>query len=153
MIAVLVIYVNSIAPIIVGVFLDRFQELFLSHAAVAIVQILLFTIFIYFILVPITNTLRAEQTIQLEIFLAAPIKPSDVILGEYLGILPLYTILITIVSGFFTALLRPFGLDYNQLAFIILLFVVTFLTALWIGTIIAALLRARLSKTEHGRDI
>jgi hypothetical protein len=153
MVGVLAIYVNSIAPAVIGLFLDRFQALLLSHAAVAIIRILLFTIFIYFMLVPITNTLRAEQTMQLEIFLAAPVKSSDVILGEYLGVLPLYAILITIVSGFFTALLRPLGLDYNQLAFTILIFVVTFLSALWIGTVIAALLRARLGKTAHGRDI
>jgi hypothetical protein len=152
-VGLLAIYVNSIAPAVVSVFLDTFQGLLLSHAAIAIIQILLFTIFIYFILVPITNTLRTEQTIQLEIFLAAPITPSDVILGEYLGVLPLYTILITIVSGFFTALLRPLGLDYNQIALTILIFIITFLSALWIGTVIAALLRARLGKTAQGRDI
>jgi hypothetical protein len=40
-----------------------------------------------------------------------------------------------------------------QIAIIIIIFVVTFLSALWIGTVIAAILRTKLGKTARGRDI
>jgi hypothetical protein len=117
------------------------------------VQIILFIVFIYFIMIPITDTLREEQTGQLEIFLAAPIKPSDVLLGEFLGEMPFYVIFVTVIIGFFTAVLNPLGLDMVQIAIIIIIFVVTFLSALWIGTVIAAILRTKLGKTARGRDI
>jgi hypothetical protein len=152
-IGLLVVYVAFIAPAFVSLFIDDFLALLLSQNAVAMVQIILFIVFIYFIMIPITDTLREEQTGQLEIFLAAPIKPSDVLLGEFLGEMPFYVIFVTVIIGFFTAVLNPLGLDMVQIAIIIIIFVVTFLSALWIGTVIAAILRTRLGKTARGRDI
>jgi hypothetical protein len=152
-IGLLAVYVAFIAPAFVSLFIDDFLILLLSQAAVATVQIILFMIFIYFIMLPVTDTLREEQTGQLEIFLAAPIKPSDVLLGEFLGEMPYYAIFITVITGFFTAILNTLGLDLAQTAIIIIIFVVTFLSAIWIGTVIAAILRTKLGKTARGRDI
>ena len=152
-IGLLAVYVAFIAPAIVNLFIDDFLPFILSKVAVAMIQIILFMIFIYFMIIPITDTLREEQTGQLEIFLAAPIKPSDVLLGEFLGEMPFYAIFVTVIIGFFTAVLNPLGLDLVQVAIIIIIFVVTFLSALWIGTVIAAILRTRLGKTARGRDI
>ncbi len=152
-IGLLAVYVAFIAPAVVSLFIDDFLAFFLSQAAVAMVQITLFMIFFYFIIIPITNTLKEVQTGQLEIFLAAPIRPSDVLLGEFLGVMPFYAIFVTVITGFFTAVLNPLGLDMVQIAIIIIIFVVTFFSALWIGTVIAALLRTRFGKTARGRDI
>lgn len=104
-------------------------------------------------IIPITNTLREEQAGQLEIFLAAPVKPSDVLLGKYLGDMPFYAIFIVIITGLFAGFLSPLGLDSLQLTIIVLIFVITFLSSLWIGTVIAALLRTRLGKTARGKDV
>ena len=152
-IGLLVVYVAFIAPAVVSLFIDDFLALILSQVAVAMMQIILFMIFIYFITSPVTDTLREGQTGQLEIFLAAPIKPSDVLLGEFVGNMPFYVIFITVITGLFTALLTPLGLDLVQIAIIILIFVVTSLLALWIGTVTAAILRTKLGKTARGKDI
>ena len=152
-IVLLAVYVAFIAPAIVNFFIDDLLAFFLSQVAVAMIQIILFMIFIYFMIFPISNTLKEVQTGQLEIFLAAPIKPSDVLLGEFLGVMPFYAIAVTVITGFFTAILNPLGLDMVQTAIIIIIFVVTFLSAIWIGTVIAALLRTKLGKTARGRDI
>ena len=152
-VGLLAVYVAFIAPAFVSFLIDDFLALLLSQAAIAMIQIILFTIFIYFMIIPITNALREENTGQLEIFLVAPLKPSDVLLGEFLGKMPFYAIFITVITGLFTAFLTPLGLDMAQLAIIIIIFVVTFLSALWIGTVFAAILRTRLGKTARGRDI
>jgi len=152
-IGLLTVYVAFIAPRFVSIFIDDFLALLLSQAAIAMVQIILFLIFIYFMIIPITDTLREAQTEQLEIFLAAPIKPSDVLLGEFLGQMPFYAIFVTVITGGLTAMLSPLGLDIIQLVIIIAIFVVTFLSAFWIGTVIAALLRTKFGKTTRGRDI
>jgi len=152
-IGLLAVYVAFIAPRLVGLFIDDFLAFFLSQAAVAMVQIILFMIFFYFIILPITYTLKEVQTGQLEIFLAAPIKPSDVLLGEFLGVMPFYAIAVTVIAGFFTAVMYPLGLDLVQIAIIIIIFVATFFSALWIGTVIAAILRTKLGKTARGKDI
>jgi len=152
-IGLLAVYVVFIAPAVVNLFIDDFLAFIISQVAVAMMQIILFMIFFYFIIIPITSTMKEVQTGQLEIFLAAPIKPSDVLLGEFLGVVPFYAIAVTVIAGFFTAALNPLGLDIVQMAIIILIFVVTLLSGLWIGTVITALLRTRLGKTARGRDI
>ncbi len=149
----LAVYVAFIAPSIVNLFLDDFLSLMLSQFALAMVQIVMFTIFIYFTIIPISSTLREAQAGQLEILLAAPVTSSDVLLGEFMGRLPFYAIFMSLIAGLFTALLNPLGLDSLQIAIIITMFVVIFLSALWVGNLIAALLRAKLGKTARGKDI
>lgn len=152
-IGLLAVYVAFIAPTLADLFIDEFLALILSQVAVAMVQVVLFMIFLYFTMIPITHTLREVQTGQLEIFLAAPIKPSDVLLGEFLGAMPFYAIAVTVIAGFFTALLTPLGLDLLQIAMILIIFIITFFSAIWIGTVFAAILRTRLGKMARGRDI
>jgi hypothetical protein len=152
-IGLLVVYVAFIAPGLANLFLDDFLAFLVSQAAIAVVQILLFIVFFYFLIIPITNTLKESQIGDIEIFLAAPIRPSDVLLGEFAGEMPFYAIIVTIITGFFTAVLLPMGLDWVQVAIIITIFAVTFFSALWIGTVVAAVLRTRLGKTARGRDI
>ena len=152
-IGLLAVYVVFIAPAVVNLFIDDFLAFIISQVAVAMMQIILFMIFFYSIIIPIISTLKEVQTAQLEIFLAAPIESSDVLLGEFLGVMPFYAIAVTVIAGLFTAALNPLGLDVAQIAIIVMIFVVTFFSALWIGTVIAALLRTKLGKTARGKDI
>jgi len=151
--AILAVYVVFIAPAFVSLFIEDFLAFILSQTAVAMMQIMLFMIFIYFMIIPITSTLREEQTVQLEIFLAAPVKPSDVLLGEFLGVMPFYAIFVTIITGGLVALMSPLGLDIIQMAIIVAIFIIVFLSGFWIGTVIAAVLRTKLGKTARGKDI
>ena len=126
-IGLLIVYVGIIAPAIVNPFIDDFLAFIITQAAVPLVQIMLFMFFFFMILFPISDTLREMQTEQIEIFLAAPVKPSDVLLGEFLGKMPFYAIAIAVLTGTFTAFMTPLGLDIAQIAIIIAVFVVTFL--------------------------
>ena len=152
-IGLLAIYVAFVAPAFVSVFVDEFVAFILSNTALAMMQIILFLLFIYFLIIPISSTLREEQTAQLEIFLAAPVTPGDVLLGEFLGQLPIYAIFVTIVTGALVALLSPLGLGIVQMVIIVVIFIITFFSGFWIGSVIAAVLRTRLGKTARGRDI
>jgi len=152
-IGLLAVYVLFVAPAVVGFFIDDFLVFIISVAAVPMVQIILFMFFFYLMLFPISDTLREVKTEQLEIFLSTPVKPSDVLLGEFLGKMPFYAIAITVITGTFTALLNPLGLDAVQNVIIIIVFVITFLSAIWIGTVIAAVLRTKLGKTVRGKDV
>jgi len=152
-IGLLAVYVVFLAPAFVGLFIDDFIAFILSQVALAMMPIIMFLFFFYLIILPITYTLQGMRAGQVEIFLAAPIKPSDVLLGEFLGVMPFYAIGITLIAGFFTAALSPLGLDVFQIAITVMIFVVTLLSALWIGTLIAALVRTRFAESARGRDI
>ncbi len=156
-IAILIVgvVVGVIAPAIANALVDALDvEGFLVSAyAIAMMQVVLFLFFFYFLLFPISNTLKDIETQEYEIFISAPIRPGDVLLGKFMGVLPLYAIGIAIITGFFTAFLIPLGIDFIQISIIIAIFVLTLLSAVWIGTVIAALLRTRLEKSARGRDI
>jgi len=152
-IGLLAVYVALVAPAVVTPLIDDFTAFIITRAAVPMVQIILFMLFFYLILIPITDTLREVQTSQLEILVRAPLKPSDVLLGEFMGAMPFYAIAITLITGTFTALLNPLGLDIIQKAIIIITFVITLLSAFWIGIVIAAVLRTKLGKTVRGKDV
>ena len=151
--ALLALYVIFIAPKLVSLFINDFLAFVVSQAAVALVQILLVLFFFYFAVAPIISALREETIEQVHIFLKAPVRASDVLLGRFLGTIPVYAIFITLITGLFTALLHPLKLTIVQTGIIILIFVIIFLSAIWIGTVLAAVLKTRLGKTARGRDI
>ncbi len=152
-IGLLAVYVAYIAPYIANLFIDDLLAFFLSQVALAMVPVIFFVIFFYLLILPVTYTLQGMQAGHVEIFLAAPIKPNDILLGEFLGITPFYAIFIAIFAGFLTAALSPLGLSLPQIFTIVIICCIVFLSALWIGTVIAAVVRTRFAKSARGKDI
>ncbi|MFX0052192.1 MAG: hypothetical protein ACFE8U_12985 [Candidatus Hermodarchaeota archaeon] len=149
----LVTYVLFIAPYIVDLFVDELHELLLSAVAVAFIQVFLFIFFVIFASFPIASTLNDIKTGHIEIYLSAPIKPSDILIGEFIGKIPFYAAFAALIGGAFTASLYPLGLDVFQISIIVIVFIVLFLASTWTGTMVAVILRSILMKTAHGRDI
>jgi hypothetical protein len=147
--------VGVVAPLIANSLIQvlDIEGFFISVAALGMMMVILFMFFFYFVLLPISTTLQDIETDEYEIFISAPIKPGDILLGKFMGVVPFYAVGIAILTGFFTAFLIPLGIDFIQIALIILIFVLTLLSAVWIGTVIAALLRTKLGKSARGRDI
>jgi hypothetical protein len=155
LLALLAIIVVFLAPGAANLVYDAIDmpAFFISIAALAFMQIMLFMFFFYFILFPVSNTLKDINTAEYEIFLSAPVKPSDVLIGKFMGAMPFYAVGIAAVAAFFTAFLVPIGIDLIQTTVIIAVFVITFLSALWIGAVIAALLKTKLGRSARGKDI
>ncbi len=152
-VAALAIFVFWIAPGIAGLLKDETLALLVSEAALASVEVIMVTAFFYFMVIPISNTLRESQTEDLEALLSSPLKPAELLLGKFLGKLPLYGIGIVIVAGIFTAVLSLRGISALQTLLIIIVFVLLLVSAMWLGEIISAVLRTRLRKTSKGKDI
>jgi len=152
-IILLAVFVVYIAPYLVNLFVNEIVAFLLSQAAVIMLQVMLFITFLFFVWFPVSLMLRDIRSEQQGILLSAPIRSSDILLGEYLGELPLYAIIIAIITGLFTALLDPLKIDILQKGAIVAVFVITLSCALWIGTVIAAVLRTKLGRTSRGRDI
>lgn len=149
----LLFFVVVAIPYFVNAVVDDVVAFFLSQVAMVAMPLLSFMFFIFFMTFPITYTLRDIKAEQQGILLKAPIRPSDVLLGEFLGELPIYGVFIVLVTGTLTALFRPLGIGVSGQLIIILSLVATLSSALWIGTVIAALLRTRLGRSARGRDM
>lgn len=134
-------------------FLDEVEVFFLSTAAVVLIQIILFTTFILFLFFPISFSLNSGQEEYYEILLSAPLRPKDVILGKFIGDMPFYSVGVIAVSSALVALMLPLGLGVIQGTLVTLVFMLTFFSALWIGVVIAAMIRSKIGSSTRGKDI
>ena len=153
LVVALAIHVLYLAPAIVSLFVNKAMAFLVSQIALAGVQIILLITFFYFIVIPFSETLREEKSGQLELLLSSPIRPSDLLLGHYLGELPIYAVFVAAFAAVFTAVMRPLGMDLVQITIVIGIFVITSLSAFWIGVVFSALLRSRLERIASGKDI
>jgi len=142
-----------VTPWFIRLIENDFLVLIVSQAAVATVAILLLTFFFYSMVIPIINTLRDERASELEIFLSAPVRPEDVLLGKFMGKFMVYGAVAFIISGFLAAVFTLAGISLVQLLLITFLVFILLLSGLWLGTVVAAILRTRLSKTAKGTDL
>ncbi len=140
LIIIFAVLILTIVPKIVVIFVDEIEAFFLSIIAVVLIQIILFILFFYFLTFPISLSLREVKSDQNEVFLSSPIKPSEVLLGKFIGVIPFYAIVITVISCIFLAVIDPLGLDIIQILIIVLIFILICLSGLWIGTVITAFL-------------
>ncbi|MFW9779091.1 MAG: hypothetical protein ACFFE8_09585 [Candidatus Heimdallarchaeota archaeon] len=149
----LALWIFVIAPMIVDSLIDEIQAIILSQVAVVMIQFLLTYFFLIFLTFPIVSTLQDIKADQLSLLLSSPVHSSDLLIGEFVGKSPFYTVFAVIIGGLFTAVLVPLNLDMVQILIVVLIFVVIFFSALWIGNLIAVILRSFLMKSARGRDI
>jgi len=147
-------WVFYLAPMMVQSMIGELQELLVSQVAVALFEIILFVFSMFLVLIPVTSALKEEGGVaQVELMLKAPVRPGDVLVGEFMGKTPIYAIFATVAAGLFTALLTPLGLSYVQTAVIILMAFLTCLGSFWVGTVLAAVSRTTIGRTAKGKDI
>jgi len=147
-------WVFILAPMLVQSMVGELQELLVSQIAVALFEIILFIFSAFLVLIPVSNALKEEGGVaQVELMLKAPVRPGDVLVGEFMGKTPLYAIFATLAAGLFTALLTPLGLSGVQTAVIILMAFLTCLGSFWVGTVLAAVARTTIGRTAKGKDI
>ncbi len=149
----LALHVVYLAPGIVSLLFDDPGSLLLTQTALATVQVVFFCLFFYFIVIPFADTLRQPESRKLDLLLSAPVRPSDLLLGEYLGGVPFYTAFISVFAAVFAAVLAPMGLDFAQIFIIVAMFVMMSLSAFWIGIVASAILRTKLERFAGGKDI
>jgi len=150
----LAVWVFYLAPMMVQSLVDDLLEVLVSQVAVVLFEIILFMLSAFLAIMPVSNALKDEGGIgRVELMLKAPVRPGDVLVGEFLGKTPLYSIFAIAFAGLFTALLVPLGLSPLQTALIIFLALVTCLSSFWVGTVLAAVARTTLGRTAKGKDI
>ena len=110
-------------------------------------------IFLMSLLYPIQYTLQDLNIGHLEAVLSAPVRPRDVLFGEFIGQIPIFSIGISIgVSIFITILSLLVQLNIFLIIGIILIMILTFLSATWLGTILSAYFAMKFGFSEKGKD-
>ncbi|MHA2112698.1 MAG: hypothetical protein ACW98W_14545 [Candidatus Hodarchaeales archaeon] len=149
----LAIWIFVIAPSMAESLLSDFETQLFSLIAVTLVQFVLFVCFLIFFILPLLSTLQDIREQHFENLFSTPVTPGNLLLGEFLGKMSIYATLAIIIGSFFTTALIPLGIDVLQIIIILVIFILTFFSASWIGNLTAVFLRSILMKNARGRDI
>jgi hypothetical protein len=153
LLAILIFWNFYIAPALVSSYLSELETWIFSQVALVLTNFILFFIFLIFFSIPIANILQDVRSNHFENIFSTPIKPGNLLLGEFFGKYIFYAFFSALIGTFFTTAFQSLGIDIFQTFLIRLIVVFISTSASWIGTVCAILMRSMLMKTARGRDI
>ncbi|MHA1614173.1 MAG: hypothetical protein ACTSYJ_04965 [Candidatus Thorarchaeota archaeon] len=144
-------------PNIVTFFLGEFGagvDLFLATSLPGLMRTLVLVIWLVILIIPISNSLENVKTDQWDILFSNNVKTRDILLGTYVGKLPIYGLLGLILSSIIVV---PFVLIYNvsiigQL-FMYSITILFAITTIWLSNVISTALHAKIGQSPRGDDI
>jgi len=111
-------------------------------------------LWIMLLLFPITKALEEIKIGHWEIFLSNNVKTRDILMGGFLGGLPLYGLVTLFLAPL---IITPFILAFNVsligVALIYTVLVFTVLTVLWLSNFVTAAIKSKLGDASRGDDI
>jgi len=137
-----------------GVFLNTniFSSVFIQLLP-PIIEMLCFFIFFMALTFPIQTSIQQLNVSHFEIVLSSPIKPKDMMLGNFLGRVPIYTIADFIVVPILWSILSIFipisEISYLTIAIVVL---ILFIVGTFIGTITASYISLKLGQSKGGAE-
>ena len=146
-----------IVPIIMSLIIEWFGEgfdLILILSFPGFMRSLIMSLWMMLIVFPITNALSEIKTGQWEIMLSNNVSTRDMMIGTFVGSIPIYGIVVLV---FGPVIISPFVLVYEvslvgQVFIYLALFCVA-ISALWFSNLLCTALQARLGNSPRGNDI
>ena len=157
--ALTVFWAVYLAPIVVGGIINAIIPM--SQIRIMLIVVfpgLMRTVVLFLwmalLLIPLSNALQEIKIGQWEIFLSNNVRTRDIIVGMFLGKIPLYGLMVVMVSPL---LISPFMLAYEvSLVGQVLVYgtlALMVLSTIWLSNFITALIQSRLGNSSRGNDI
>ncbi|MHA1754363.1 MAG: hypothetical protein ACTSYR_02470 [Candidatus Odinarchaeia archaeon] len=142
-------------PMVIDFIIESFNiASFLILFGPSVIEFLTLIIFIYALLLPLSNTLRDIQIGPLEIVISTPVKPQHILMGIFLGRMFNYGILIVMLGApLISLLIIGYNASIVYILVTVVVLIILFLLSNWIGTLIATVLQSKLTKISKGREI
>ncbi len=122
--------------------------------SVSFIEYFLTSFFLIILVYPLYNLYRKAEIGHSEVLLASPIKPGEIFIGEYLGKLIFYYLLILGMGPVIISLLNQIRvLNILQYFLIYLSLFMLLAFSFLIGTILANLLEHRMTKSKVAKDL
>ncbi len=151
------LFVLFATPNIVTFFLGEFGagvDLFLATSLPGLMRTIVLVIWLVVLIIPISNSLENVKTDQWDILFSNNVKTRDILLGTYVGKLPIYGLLGLVLSSIIVV---PFVLIYNvSIIGQLLMYSITILfaiTTIWLSNVISTALHAKIGQSPRGDDI
>jgi hypothetical protein len=146
-----------IVPQIMGFFMSEFSDAFNSVLAVSfpgLMRSVLLFLWLFMLVMPVSNGLEGVRIGQWEIMLSNNVKTKDMLLGTYLGKLPIFGLAVFFLSP---VILSPF-INAYQVSIIgqLLMYSVVVVFALvniWLANIIVTVIQAKIGGSSRSEDM
>lgn len=140
---------DAIIPDIIKQFSNQFESLI-----VLIIEFSFTSFFLIQVMYPLFVLFRKSEIKRKDIILSSPIKPADIIFGEFLGQLPFYLLFILFIGPFGIAMVSQINPDINIFHFLIfyLCFFSLQMFGSFLGTIISNWIEKRILSRKRFKN-
>jgi hypothetical protein len=144
-------------PRIVGLLLSYYGagfEAILATSFPGLLRTIMLAVWIFILIIPISNSLENVKIGQWEILFSNNVKTRDLLLGTFVGRIPVYGIFVIALAPI---VVSPFVFAYNvsiigQLLMYLVIFVFAIVT-IWISTVFSTAIHAKIGASPKGDDI
>ena len=152
------IWAILIAPYLIGTLLSlmlpmEYLRLVLITLLPGLMRSAMFFIWMILLIIPLSRALQEIRIGQWEIFLSNNVKTRDILLGTFLGKIPLYGLLVLfIVPPFLAILFLTFEVSLVGQILIYGVFFTMILSTIWLSNLITAAIQSKLGESARGKD-
>lgn len=156
-IAIALAFALFIVPNILGFFFGRFGaalDVMLATSFPGLLRTIMLAVWIFVLIVPISNSLENVKIGQWEILFSNSVKTRDLLFGTFVGRIPVYGIFVIALAPVVVA---PFVYAYNvSITGQLLMYLVIFLFAIvtiWLSTVFSTAIHAKIGASPRGDDL
>lgn len=126
-------FMDAIIPEVVKEYSYQFEVLIFQ-----LIEFTFISLFLIAMMYPLFVLFRKSEVLEKEIILATPVKPADIIFGEFLGHIPFYFLFILIIGPFGLTLILQINPNMNIIHYII--YYICIFTLYMFGSLIGTVL-------------
>lgn len=153
------IWAAFIAPLMVGAVIDSIIPLTLVRGLLLVMfpglmRAVLFFLFVMMFLMPLSYSLQEIKIGQWEIFFSNNTRTRDILVGTFLGKIPIYGLIILYLAPpLLSVFLLAFEVSLVGQALIYGTLLLMVVTTLWLSNFVTAMIQAKLGDSPRGNDI
>lgn len=154
-----ILWAILLAPFIIETFIGmllpiEYFRLIIITLLPGIIRSAMFFVWIILLIIPLSRALVELRIGQWEIFLSNNVKTRDILVGSFLGKIPLYLLLVLYVAPpFLSVLFLAFEVAFLGQILIYSVLFAMILSVIWLSNLITAAIQAKLGESARGKDI
>lgn len=157
LIGIVLVWALAIFPLIFSLLLSRFGNAFwllVSASLPGFMRSIMLPVWLFVLIVPLSNSLENVKTDQWEILFSADVRTRDVLLGSFLGKLPVTGLLVVALAPI---VVYPFAYAYDvpilSQALMIAVLILFAVSTIWLSMVLSTALQAKIGESPRGDDI
>ncbi|MGY5852519.1 MAG: hypothetical protein RTU92_03020 [Candidatus Thorarchaeota archaeon] len=143
----------QIMSFILNILFDEFHAI-VSFSLPGFMRSVMLSLWLFVLIIPISNGLEEIRVGHWEILLSNNVKTKDILIGTFLGKLPVFGLMVVILAPI---IVSPFTIAFNVSILGQLLvygvIIILAVTTIWISNIIVTAIQAKLGDSSRGNDI